>query len=133
MQQLTGLLSANHNCLARELNIHGDTPKVFYRMFKLKDKRGKANFLKSVRHCIYHDILTTELVRNYSADVRWCIKSYHFLHASKWNTVKNKLQSSCLELLPQETEKMAKTYNTQRCFGYSHYGYCTEGPKVSFI
>ena len=38
--------------------------KSLYNMLKLKDNRGKENFLKIVCHCISHDIITTELVRN---------------------------------------------------------------------
>ena len=61
--------------------------KNLYRILKLKYKRGKANFLKSVRHFISHDIITTELVINHYTKARRYIKSYHFLHVSKLNTV----------------------------------------------
>ena len=107
--------------------------KLLYRMTKLKYKRGKEKKLKSVRHCISHDIITTDLVINYSAKARRYIKYYHFLHASKLNNVEGTTQSACLELLLQEIEKMVKTYETHRCMGYSHYGYFAEGLKGSVI
>ena len=61
--------------------------KSLYCMLKLKYKRGKANFLKSVSHCISHDIITTDMFRKYSTKARQYIKYYHFLNASKFNTV----------------------------------------------
>ena len=64
--------------------------KSQYHMLKFKYKRGLIILLKSLWHCISHDIITTELFGKYSANSRPYMKSYHSLRDSKLNTVERK-------------------------------------------
>ena len=133
MQQLTGLLSATHNFLARESNMHGDAPKAFITWWNWKPRGSRETFLK-VYVIAYHMILSLQSwLESTLKTLRRYIKPYNYLHASKLNTVKGTTKSAGLELSFQEIDKMVKTYKTHNYIDWSHHGYCTEGLKGSVI
>ena len=100
-----------------------------YRSLLLENKRGKENFMRSVRMCISRDILTREHAQKFARRARRYIMGYHMLHQMQQNDVHgNEMASSGkdLAIVPIKLEQMVKNFKTHRCALDFDYSCCKE-------
>jgi hypothetical protein len=82
-----------------------------YRSLLLEKKRGKENFMKSVRMCISRDIITRERAQKFARRARRYIMGYHVLHQMQHNDVQGNGMTSSgkdLAIVPVKLEQMIK-------------------------
>ncbi len=107
---LIGHPNVTANLQGRALSMPGHAPKISINLFCWK-KRGKENFMKSVRMCISRDILTRERSQKFVRRARRYIMGYHVLHQMQHNDVQgNRMTSSSkdLAIVPVKLEQMVK-------------------------
>jgi hypothetical protein len=88
--------------------------KGFYRRLRLKEKRGKANFKKSVREALSRDNLEISTVRKLSAKARSYMLAYHSIDGCA-----DEKGTSSHHMI----EKIVKTFKTHRNVADSDTGF----------
>ncbi len=83
-------------------------------------KRGKENFIKTVRECLSEKIITRDRVQKFSWPARHYILGYHVLWQMKQVRIiqgadSEELNSSSLAILPAKLEQMVKKFKTHCC------------------
>jgi hypothetical protein len=87
--------------------------KNTYRNLPLKEKKGKEQFNKSVRHsCLSDKVVTVERVRKFARRARQYLLAYHAIDSG--NVDKN-TQEDCAKYGPVALEKLVSDFKTHRC------------------
>jgi hypothetical protein len=98
-----------------------------YRTILLENKKGKENFIRSVRLCTSTDVLMREQVQKFVRRARQYIMGYHVLHLSsqQGNTSRNTDHEN-FAIIPVKLEQMVKTFKTHRWALDFGYAFCNE-------
>jgi len=98
-----------------------------YRSILLENKRGKENFVSSIRLCISREHITRERAQKFSKRARRYIMGYHVLHQQQSNENSSRDNSSKNEaIVPVKLEQMVKKIITHRCALDFDYSFCKE-------
>ena len=98
-----------------------------YRSILLENKKGKENFITSVRLCTSTDVLTRERVKKFARRARRYIMGYHVLHQSSQQAnppTNGDHENSAI--IPVKLEQMIKKIKTHRCALDFDYSFCKE-------
>ena len=104
--------------------------KNHYRQILLDKKRGKENFMKSVRECIAKAVITRERVQKFARRARHYIVGNHVLHQMQQGLIESangeQLQDSSgnLAIIPAKLEQMVKKFKTHRCAMDFDHSFC---------
>jgi hypothetical protein len=105
--------------------------KNHYRQILLDKKRGKENFIKSVRECMSRDLITRQRVQKFSRRARHYILGYHILWQMKQGLIEGsdslELQddnSNSQAIIPAKLEQMVKKFKTHRCAMDFDHSFC---------
>ena len=75
----------------------------------MENKRGKENFVSSIRSCISREHITRERAHKFAKRTRWYIMGYHVLHQQQSNENSSGDNSSKNEaIVPVKLEQMVK-------------------------
>jgi len=98
-----------------------------YQTILLENKKGKENFIRSVRLCTSTDVLMRERVQKFARRARQYIMGYHVLHLSsqQGNTSTNTDHENSA-IIPVKLEQMVKKFKTHRCALDFDYSFCKE-------
>jgi hypothetical protein len=98
-----------------------------YRSILFENKRGKENFVSSIRLCISREHITRERAQKFSKRARRYIMGYHVLHQQQSNENSSRDNSSKNEaIVPVKLEQMVKKIITHRCALDFDYSFCKE-------
>lgn len=86
--------------------------KGTYRSLALKEKKGKDNFVISVRKCLSEQVITTERIRKFSRRARQYLVAYHAIDTGQ---VDEATQAECSKYGPIAMEKLIGQFKTHRC------------------
>ena len=103
--------------------------KNHYRQVLLDKKRGKENFVKTVRECLSEKIITRDRVQKFSRRARRYILGYHALWQMKQGIItqghdSEELNSESLAIIPAKLEQMVKKFKTHRCAMDFDHSFC---------
>ena len=97
-----------------------------YRTILLENKRGKENFINTVRSCISRDHITRERAQKFAKRARRYIMGYHVLHQQQHNEAQDSSSCSNEAIVPIKLEQMVKQFKTHRCALDFDYSFCKE-------
>jgi hypothetical protein len=86
--------------------------KGTYRSLALKEKKGKENFIISVRKCLSENVITTERIRKFSRRAHQYLVAYHAIDTGQVNEA---TQVACSKYGPVAMEKLIGQFKTHRC------------------
>jgi hypothetical protein len=94
-------------------------------------KKGKRQFLRTVRECISETIITREKVQNFARRARCYVLGYHVLWQIQQGVIKDSSNSEeqtstsdSLAIIPAKLEQMVKKIKTHRCTMDFDHGFC---------
>jgi hypothetical protein len=93
----------------------------------LENKKGKENFIRSIRLCTSTDVLMRERVQKFARRARRCIMGYHVLHlSSRQGNTSTDTDHENSAIIPVKLEQMVKKFKMHRCaLDFDHY-FCKE-------
>jgi len=100
--------------------------KNHYRTLALKKKKGKENFMASVRHCTSNNIITINRVRKFARRARQYLIAYHVVDSGN---VDNETRQDCVKYGPVALERLIVAFKTHRCafdFDYKFIKLCCD-------
>ena len=91
-----------------------------YRSILLENKRGKENFVSSIRSCISREHITRERAQKFAKSARRYIMGYHVLHQQQSNKNISRDNSSSSSskneaIVPIKLEHTVKKIKMHRC------------------
>jgi len=86
--------------------------KGTYRNLALKEKKGKSNFMASVRTCLSAEVITGARIRKFSRRARQYMLAYHALDSGLFEP---ELQQQRSKHGPVEIDSLIKKMKTHRC------------------
>ena len=86
--------------------------KGTYRNLALKEKKGKSNFMASVRTCLSAEVITGARIRKFSRRARQYMLAYHALDSGLFEP---ELQQQRSKHGPVEIDNLIKKMKTHRC------------------
>ena len=86
--------------------------KGAYRNLALKEKKGKDNFMASVRKCLSAEVLTVQRIRKFSRRARQYLIAYHAIDSGQLSA---ETQQDCTKYGPVALEKLLGQFRTHRC------------------
>ena len=86
--------------------------KGAYRSLTLKEKKGKENFVASVRHCLSAQVISIERIRKFARRARQYLVAYHAIDTGQ---VSSEIQQDCSKYGPVGLEKLLAKFRTHRC------------------
>jgi len=99
----------------------------------LENKRGKENFVSSVRSCISREHITREQAQKFAKRARRYIMDYHMLHqqqsnenSSRDNSSSSSSNSKNEAIVPVKLEQMVKKFEKHTCTLDFDYSFCKE-------
>jgi hypothetical protein len=105
--------------------------KNHYWRVVLDKKRGRDNFLRTVRECISETIITREKVQKFARHARRYVLGYHVLWQIQQGVIKDSSNSEeqtstsdNLAIIPAKLEQMVKKFKTHRCAMEFDHGFC---------
>ena len=105
--------------------------KNHYRRVLLDKKRGRENFIRTVRECMSETIITRERVQKFSRRARRYVLGYHVLWQMQQgiitdssNSEEQTSTSDNLAIIPAKLEQMVKKFKTHRCAMDFDHGFC---------
>ena len=79
----------------------------------LKEKKGKENFEKSVRHCLLDEVVTLVRVRKFGRRARQYLIAYHALEDSP--EIDEATRQDCAKFGPVSMDKLLQRFKTHCC------------------
>ena len=86
--------------------------KGAYRNLALKEKKGKENFMMSVRKCLSDEVLSVARIRRFARRARQYLIAYHAVDSGQ---VSAETQQDCSNYGPVALEKLLGQFKAHRC------------------
>ena len=86
--------------------------KGAYRNLTLKEKKGKENFMGSVRYCLSEKVISIKRIRKFAKRARQYLLAYHAINSGQ---VSAEIQQDCSKYGPVALEKLLREFKTHRC------------------
>jgi hypothetical protein len=96
-----------------------------YQTILLENKKGKENFIRTIRLCTSTDVLMRERVQKFARRARQYIMGYHVMHlSSQQGNTSTDTDHENSAIIPVKLEQMVKKFKTHRCALDFDHSFC---------